>query len=220
MKKMSPHTWAICLLMLVVMLLAISLLLISLWLSSCLRNVSLSSKLQSLKYTLCLEFTVSRTPPSNHSSLMYTHVYMKSDNAFHCAIGSQCTRVKVTVAKKTVSTSQCPHEHIATLLSDLPQGEDAVPEQPGARVVPKFTESEWTANTSAYLYKHRKLDMSQRQKKLVEKRILETSAAGWPRHFEPDEDKCPECLADLGPPVKHQGDYTLTVSLLEPLVSA
>ena len=151
---------------------------------------------------------MSRTPPSNHSSLMYTHVYMKADNAFHCAIGSKCVRVKVTVSKKTVSSSLCPHERIAVLLSDLPQDEEAVPQQTGsraARTVPKFTDSQWTANTSAYLYQHRKLDMSHRQKKEVERKILETSAAGWPRHFEPDEDKCLICLADLGPPVKHQG---------------
>ena len=150
-----------------------------------------------------------RTPPSNHSSLMYTHVYMKTDNAFHCAIGSKCVRVKVTVSKKTVSSSLCPHERIAVLLSDLPQDEEAVPQQTGsrtARTVPKFTDSQWTANTSAYLYQHRKLDMSHRQKKEVERKILETSAAGWPRHYEPDEDKCPICLADLGPPVKHQGE--------------
>ena len=151
---------------------------------------------------------MSRTPPSNHSSLMYTHVYMKADNAFHCAIGSKCVRVKVTVSKKTVSSSLCPHERIAVLLSDLPQDEEAVPQQTGsraARTVPKFTDSQWTANTSAYLYQHRKLDMSHRQKKEVERKILETSAAGWPRHYEPDEDKCPICLADLAPPVKHQG---------------
>ena len=149
-----------------------------------------------------------RTPPSNHSSLMYTHVYMKTDNAFHCAIGSKCVREKVTVSKKTVSSSLCPHERIAVLLSDLPQDEEAVPQQTGsrtARTVPKFTDSQWTANTSAYLYQHRKLDMSHRQKKEVERKILETSAAGWPRHYEPDEDKCPKCLADFGPPVKHQG---------------
>ena len=117
---------------------------------------------------------MSRTPPSNHSSLMYTHVYMKADNDFHCAIGSKCVRVKVTVSKKTVSSSLCPHERIAVLLSDLPQDEEAVPQQTGsraARTVPKFTDSQWTANTSAYLYQHRKLDMSHRQKKEVERKI-------------------------------------------------
>ena len=67
----------------------------------------------------------------------------------------------MTVAKKTVQTSLCPHEHIATLLSDpQPAADGAAAQAQPVAAVPKFPESVWTANTSAYLYQNRKLDMS------------------------------------------------------------
>ena len=125
---------------------------------------------------------------------------------FHCAIGSKCLRFKVTVAKKTVSTSLCPHERIATLLSGRCERSVEIPsEQAVSKPSANFNESQWMANTSEYLYQNQKLDLSKLKKKEVEKRILEINSKGWPKLFEPSLEKCPCCSAKLAPPVKHQG---------------
>ena len=140
--------------------------------------------------------------------MAYTHVYLKSDEAFHCAIGSKCQRFKVTVAKKTVSTSLCPHERIASLLSEnvtLPT-EDSCAKSVTKPAV-RFNVSQWMAKTSAYLYQNKKLDLSKSKKKLIKKKILKISEKGWPKHFEPNDEKCTTCSANLGPPVKHQGRF-------------
>ena len=136
----------------------------------------------------------------------FTHVYFKSDAAFHCAIASKCARFKVTVAKKTVSTSLCRHERIATLLTDVTKLLTNVSGEPSKTPAVKFNESQWLTNTSAYLYKNKQLDLSEANKKLIEAKIMELNGEGWPKHYEPIEDQCPKCLTELGPPVKHQGE--------------
>lgn len=133
-----------------------------------------------------------------------THVYLKSDNEFHCAIGSKCQRFKVTIAKKTVSTSLCPHERIASVLSEKVTADVEDSGVKSSKNV-RFNESQWMSKTSAYLYEHKKLDVSKSNKKVVESKILELSENGWPKHFEPNIEMCVVCAATLGPPVKHQG---------------
>ena len=61
------------------------------------------------------------------------------------------------------------------------------------------------SKTSAYLYEHKKIDVSKSNKKKVERKILQISEKGWSKHFEPKEEVCVVCSGDLSPPVKHQG---------------
>ena len=138
--------------------------------------------------------------------MAFTHVYLKSDNEFHCAIGSKCQRFKVTIAKKTVSTSLCPHERIASVLSGKVTANIEDSGVKSAKNV-RFNESQWMSKTSAYLYENKKLDVSKSNKKVVERKILELSEKGWPKHFEPNTEMCAVCAATLGPPVKHQGRF-------------
>ena len=145
--------------------------------------------------------------------MSYTHVYLKKDNAFHCAVGSNCMRYKVTVAKKTVSTSLCPHEHIATALAPRQELSGEIPlEQSASKSKPrvKFNESQWMKNTSEFLYVHKKLDMSKSKKKLIEKKILKLNVEGWPKLYEPSEEKCPRCCILLKPPKRHPGMFSLS----------
>ena len=140
----------------------------------------------------------------------YTHVYLKKDQHFHCAIGSNCIRFKVTVSKKTVTSSLCPHEHIATILSGnhlisneiLPESVYVI------EPIVRFTESERMTKTSEYILKNKKLDLSKAQKKIVEAKLKRLNQDGWPKTFEPLEENCPNCSEALEPPVKHQGMYT------------
>ena len=117
----------------------------------------------------------------------YTHVHLKKDKGFHCAIGSNCSRIKVIVSKKTVSTSMCPHEHISTVLSgkyDVNRDLQHVQSKTGQKASYKFNESEWMANTSAYIFRHRKLDLSKQSKKKIEREIMKINEEGWPKLFE------------------------------------
>ena len=137
-------------------------------------------------------------------------MYLKTDKAFHCAIGSKCQRFKVTISKKTVSTSLCPHERIASVLSGNVTsggGDSSVKSTKNVR----YNESQWMSETSAYLYKHKKIDVSKSSKKVVERKILQISENGWPKHFEPNEDQCVVCSGALSPPVKHQGRNLLKI---------
>ena len=137
--------------------------------------------------------------------MSYTHVYRKKDLVYHCAIGSKCMRYKVTVAKKTVSTSLCPHEHIATVLThknELPA--DSLSE-PVVQAPSKFNKSEWMKNTSAFIYFNKKLDLSKSRKKQIEKRIMMINSSGWPKVYEPSEDCCPHCSILLESPKQHPG---------------
>ena len=100
--------------------------------------------------------------------MCYTHVYHKKDQAYHCARGSRCIRNRVTVAKKTVSTSLCPHEHISTVLSgpgDLPgqavmMGDSLSGQAAGSTEFqvppPVYNTSQWMQSTSTYLYQDKK----------------------------------------------------------------
>ena len=131
-------------------------------------------------------------------------MYRKKDQVFHCAIGSKCMRYKVTVAKKTVSTSLCPHEHIATVLTRNHELPDTVSE-PVVQVPSKFNKSEWMKNTSAYIFINKKLDLSKSNKKQVEKQIMLLNWTGWPKVYEPSEDCCPRCQTLLESPKQHPG---------------
>ena len=122
---------------------------------------------------------------------------------FHCAIGSKCMRYKVTVAKKTVSTSLCPHEHVATVLTRTNELADTVAEP--VVHAPKFNHSQWMKNTSTYIYANKKLDLSKSMKKQVEKQIMLLNSSGWPKVFEPSEDCCPHCQTLLESPKQHPG---------------
>jgi hypothetical protein len=145
--------------------------------------------------------------------MAFSHVYLKSDKAFHCAIGSKCQRFKVTVAKKTVSTSLCPHERISTILSVRVTADTEDSSEKSTHNV-RFNESQWMSKTSAYLYEHKKLDVSKLSKKAIERKILQISEKSWPKHFEPNEENCVVCSGPLGPPVKHQGRYFFPHSTL------
>ena len=137
----------------------------------------------------------------------FTHVYFKKDQVFHCAIGSNCIRFEVTVSKKTVTKSLCPHEHIASVLS----GKHKLPAETPSKLLtvpkptPKFSDSDRMAKTSEFVYKNRKLDLSKNNKKNIERQIMKLNLKGWPKSYEPSELECPCCSARLGPPVKHQG---------------
>ena len=48
----------------------------------------------------------------------FVHVSMKNEESdFTCANSKNCSRFRVTVAKKRKTLSLCPHEHIAMLVS-------------------------------------------------------------------------------------------------------
>ena len=142
---------------------------------------------------------------SNPLYTVYIFGCLYLDNKFHCAIGSNCIRFKVTVSKKTVERSLCPHEHISTLLSD--QSGPASSEQPViCAPCPKFNESEWMANTSDFLFREKKLDLSRPNKKVIEKMLLKIrNEGGWPKLFVPKDELCPSCSTVLASPVKHSG---------------
>ena len=167
---------------------------------------------------------IERTPPSNHSTMSYVHVHLKKDNAYHCAIGSKCIRYKVTVAKKTVSTSLCVHEHLATVLSrdqDPVLSGDQDPELSGVQdpalastsglvgdklpYKPRFNQSDWMRKTSEYIFRNRSLDLTKTRKKEIEHKIMALNISGWPKIYEPFEEICPRCLTPLQPPKQHPG---------------
>ena len=149
--------------------------------------------------------------------MCYTHVYLKKDQAYHCARGSRCNRNKVTVAKKTVDTSMCPHEYIATVLSgpsnvsgqSVVVGDSLSGQATGSTGFqvpsPVYNTSEWMQNTSTYLYQYKKLDLSMRNKAYIDKKIMDMNKAGWPKVYEPSEENCPRCLSPLQAPQQHAG---------------
>ena len=54
-------------------------------------------------------------------------------------------------------------------------------------------------------------DLSKENKKKIEKEILKINTEGWPKLFEPTTAECPCCSASLGPPVRHQGAFSIFI---------
>ena len=164
---------------------------------------------------------VLKTGPSNFSNINYVHVNKKpSDEKFKCARGSRCDRFSVTVSKKTKALSLCPHEHIVNILrgtqpnkwlqptpkeasqEDKKSEEDETVKEGKQKISDKT--NEWLNQTSQYIFRNFKMDLSVERMRDLEKQILQLQKTGFPTVYNPHLSKCPVCDNEISPPRKHK----------------
>ena len=112
------------------------------------------------------------------------HVTRKNESAtFVCGFGSRCNRFKVKISKKQTTASSCPHEHIARVLTE--ESDVIVQTTNIEQPIEKNQEHIWIENTSKYLYKNAKLDLTDNSICKLESKVLKKSTEKeWPKLYQ------------------------------------
>ena len=136
---------------------------------------------------------------------------------FICANGSRCIRIRVKVSKKQTSSSRCPHEHIAHLLSNNKDGLKTLNEHH----LDVSMENTWLERTSKFLLENRSINLTQENIARLEKKILDINVNNkWPKVYQvllyylccilllilkPNLESCVVCAGQLTAPARHSG---------------
>ena len=118
------------------------------------------------------------------------HVSMKNDSSkFVCANGSGCTRFRVKVSKKRTTSNLCPHEHIVMVVSG--KNVRNVQEAPNdAQADKSFGSHLWLENTSKFLYKSRRIEVTDSNLKRLEHIVMDRNKRNtWPSLYQVKTEK-------------------------------
>ena len=117
----------------------------------------------------------------------FVHVLMKNMSSnFTCANGTNCSRIRVDVAKKRKTLSQCPHEHIVMVVSgkNVENAATESSEDEDNEVIPE-DDKDWLENKTKYLFTHFKVDFSDKNVRTIEEKIMERNKSGdWSKVYQ------------------------------------
>ena len=110
----------------------------------------------------------------------FVHVSMKNEESdFTCANSKNCSRFRVTVAKKRKTLGMCPHEHIVMLVSGRKLEEaDHEASQDEGEDKASDDDNDWLENTTKYLFNNFKVDFSDMNMRRIEEMIMEKNKSG------------------------------------------
>lgn len=117
----------------------------------------------------------------------FVHVSMKNMSSnFTCANGTNCSRIRVDVAKKRKTLGQCPHEHIVMVVSgkNVENAATEGSEDEDNEVIPD-DDKDWLENTTKYLFTNFKVDFSDKNVRTIEEKIMERNKSGdWSKVYQ------------------------------------